>query len=127
MLSVYALPVVCLNNVYNNFPSFFHKIWYYAKYSFLSVYKAAATVATHSIYFFQEYLYLIFFFFKKHSLLRYQQLTDISCIDSVSAKNRFILNYYLLSFLNSDRLSFSLELQELDTPYSISPLFKGAN
>ena len=127
MLSVYALPVVCLNNVYNNFPSFFHKIWYYAKYSFLSVYKAAATVATHSIYFFQEYLYLIFFFFKKHSLLRYQQLTDISFIVSVSAKNRFILNYYLLSFLNSDRLSFSLELQELDTPYSISPLFKGAN
>ena len=127
MFLLAQLPVHYLNNIFQKSPSFFYKAHYLNKLISFSFSKITITSSNLVINIFHEYLYVIFFSLKKHSLFRYQQLTDISCIDLLTTSKRFSLYYYLLSFLNTDRLAVNLDLHEMAAPYSLTLLYKGAN
>jgi NADH:ubiquinone oxidoreductase subunit C len=127
MYLLQQLPLSYINNIYHNVPSYFYKIYYLNNLFSYAFFKATIATNTVVVNIFHEYLYVIFFIFKKHTSFRYQQLSDIACVDSLTSNKRFSLYYYLLSFLNADRIVLSLDLNELATPYSLTPLYKGAN
>ena len=68
----------------------------------------------------------LFFFFKKNMILRYTQLSDICCIDTLQVNFRFMLKYYLLSFFNNIRLCLFCFVNDLSYIPSLSFLFKSS-
>lgn len=127
MSLIERLPISYINSIFIQIPTQFFKVYYFNKLFCFTSPRVTITATNLIINFFHEYLYIIFFIFKKHFNFRYQQLTDIACIDLLAPNKRFVLYYYLLSFLNADRITLALDLHELGSPYSVTPLYKGAN
>ena len=65
-------------------------------------------------------------FLKKHSLLKFDILMDIFCVDYPLKKKRFELVYHFLSIVYNYRLNVMLLLSELHSPKTITGMYKGA-
>lgn len=68
----------------------------------------------------------VLLFLKLHTNTQYNLITDITAIDYLNNKNRFILVYNLLSIRYNIRLLIKLETSEIDIIESVTTIFKGA-
>jgi len=74
-----------------------------------------------------SFLYAVIFFLKKFSILKFDILTDINCIDFFGNVQRFELNYILLSLFNEFRLILSFSFSETVFIQSVTNIFCSAN
>jgi NADH:ubiquinone oxidoreductase subunit C len=73
-----------------------------------------------SIYIIMQYLNLFINF-------RYKILSDITCVDFIGKKERFQLNYNLLSIENNSRIKVTIELKQNEIVSSLTNIFNGSN
>lgn len=74
-----------------------------------------------------EDLYLVINILKLHSFFKYSVLVDLACVDNLKNKNRFTLNYILLSILHNCRIVLSVDLHNNNIIQSVNNIYSGAN
>jgi hypothetical protein len=127
MFSVSELPVIFLNKLFNYKPFYFN-MSYFSRLYFKSMITSVTLIPTiFFIHFLNDYLFFIFFFLKKHTLFRFSQLSEITCVDFTLTKNRYGLFYYILSFSLMTRLGLFSLLHELQSQNSLTLLYKSSN
>lgn len=72
-----------------------------------------------------DYFFFIVYFLKMSTLFKSSQLMEIICVDTLLAKNRFLLRYEFLC-LFSFRYSLNFYVSELQNVCSISSLYSNA-
>jgi NADH dehydrogenase (ubiquinone) Fe-S protein 3 len=72
-------------------------------------------------------IFLILNILKLHAFFNYKILADIACIDFLLIKNRFNLNYILLSTFFNSRIVLSVDLDDNNIIQSVMSIFSGAN
>jgi len=71
----------------------------------------------------REFLKPVIKFLFQNSLLKFQQLTDLTVYDRLSNTYRFTINYWLLSLAFNKRILLSLHADEVTTIPSLQNLF----
>jgi NADH:ubiquinone oxidoreductase subunit C len=74
-----------------------------------------------------EYLLNLITFLKDNQLLQFKTLISITAVDYPKNKNRFEINYFLLSYKLNTRIIIKLNTSDILPVPSITPIFKGAN
>ena len=74
-----------------------------------------------------RYLYTVLFFFKKHSILLFNILTDITCLEILNSKLKYLLIYSVLNIQNNLRIFLKIKTNENNNMLSITSLFSTAN
>lgn len=72
-------------------------------------------------------IFVVLNILKLHSFFRYNILVDIACVDNLKNKNRFSLNYILLSIFNNTRIVLCTDLDLNNIIQSATNIFSGAN
>lgn len=75
----------------------------------------------------QSYINVVLSICKNHSFFQFKVLSDIACVDFFNEKNRFELNYLLLSLKYSIRFVISVRCSQALTISSIHSLYSNAN
>jgi NADH-quinone oxidoreductase subunit C len=74
-----------------------------------------------------EYLLNLITFLKDNQLLQFKTLISITAVDYPKNKNRFEINYFLLSYKLNTRIIIKLNTSDILPVPSITSIFKGAN
>ena len=75
----------------------------------------------------KDYLINVLFILKNHSLFQYNQLIDLTAVDSPNDLVRFRVSYNLLSLTFQNRLRVDCKVSELDIISSSINIFSAAN
>lgn len=75
----------------------------------------------------KKYLHKVLFFFKFNTLMQFNTLIDITCVDFPENKLRFSIIYNLLSLRFRTRLRLQIKTNEFESVDSISNIFPCAN
>lgn len=74
-----------------------------------------------------KYIYIVSSILKYHCFFKYNQLSEIICVDNLSYYNRFSLNYVILSIKYNSRLVISFDLNDDYIANSLIDLFSSSN
>lgn len=74
-----------------------------------------------------EHLLNLITFLKDNQLLQFKTLISITAVDYPKNKNRFEINYFLLSYKLNTRIIIKLNTSDILPVPSITSIFKGAN
>jgi len=66
-------------------------------------------------------------FLKNHYLLQYKTLIAITAVDYPNKKDRFEVNYFLLSYKLNNRLTIKVTTDDINPINSITDIFSSAN
>jgi len=72
-------------------------------------------------------LIIVLKIFKLHTLLRFNILVDIACVDNLKSNKRFVLNYILLTLDHKARIVLSIDVEKDNIVPSIMQIFSSAN
>lgn len=75
----------------------------------------------------KESLVKLLFFLKNNQQLQFKTLISITAVDYPKKKNRFEVNYFLLSYKLNTRIIIKLETNDTTPVPSITSIYKGAN
>ncbi len=75
----------------------------------------------------KEALLNLLLFLKNNQFLQFKTLVSITAVDYPKKKNRFEINYFLLSYKLNTRIIIKLETNDTTPVPSITSIYKGAN
>ena len=75
----------------------------------------------------KETLLNLLLFLKDNQLLQFKTLVSITAVDYPKKKNRFEVNYFLLSYKLNTRIIIKLDTNDTTPVPSITSIYKGAN
>ena len=79
------------------------------------------------LYVHNDFLLLLMNFLKNHYALQFKTLISITAVDYPERKNRFEVNYFLLSYKLNRRIIIKVETDDITPINSISSIFSSAN
>jgi NADH:ubiquinone oxidoreductase subunit C len=82
---------------------------------------------TYTFYIKKSFLYMFCFFMKYHYYSRFQQLTELTCVDYPQRGNRFTLSYVFLSCFYNMRTHINCVINGITPVLSLVTLFSGVN